>query len=123
MPRPLVIFLNSPGWEARYLAATAAVTAAAMGDEVHLALFFAPHADWIADRFDVDMPPHARDAGVTSLRATLEEGRRALGLRVLACDTALKLVGLGRESAEKLDGVVGLPALWRLAQAGTALAF
>ncbi len=123
MSRPVVILLSSGSWEARYQAATLALTAAAMGDEVHLALFFEPLRAWAADRFDVGAPPTAAAARAVALRASLEEARRDLGVRVVACDTAVRLAGLDPAAvAPALDGIVGLPELWRLARAGQAIA-
>lgn len=123
MAAPLVIFLSSATWEARYQAATLALTAAAMGDPVHLALFFGALRAWVEGRFDEGAPPEAAASGVPPLRESLEEGRRHLQLRVVACDTAVRLAGLGPEvAARALDGIVGLPDLWRLARAGRALA-
>jgi peroxiredoxin family protein len=121
--RPLVILLRSADWAARYQAATLALTAAAFGDAVHLALFFEALAAWVEGRFDEGAPPEAA-AGVGSLAASLDEGRRELGIKVVACDTAVKLAGLEpARAAAALDAIVGLPELWRLARAGQALAF
>lgn len=124
MPGPLVIFLHGAGWEARYQATTIGVTAAALGDAVTLALFFEPLRLWAAGRFDEGAPPEAAPARVASLTATLTEARRDLGLRIVACDTALRLAGVApARLAETADGVLSLPSLWRLAQGGRALAF
>ena len=124
MAGPLVVFLHGGGWEARYQATTLAVTAAALGDAVTLALFFEPLRLWAAGRFDEGTPPEAAPARVAPLRVTLDEARRELGLRVVACDTAVRLAGLAPEAlAGTIDGVVSLPALWRIAQGGRALAF
>jgi peroxiredoxin family protein len=124
MASPLVVFLHGGSWEARYQATTLAVTAAALGDSVTLALFFDPLRLWVAGRFDEGPPPESAVARVASLAETLEEARRGLGLRVVACDTAVLLAGVdpGR-LAETADGVTSLPSLWRLAQGGRALAF
>lgn len=120
--RPLVLLLRSGDWPARYQAATLALTAAAMGDPVCLALFFEPLRAWVEGRFDDGAPPEAAGARVGSLREALEEGRRELGLEVVACDTALRLAGVDPDrAAAALDRVVGLPALWRLARAGQAV--
>lgn len=122
--RPVVIFLCSDGWEPRYLAVTTAITAAAMGDEVTVVLYFGALRAWIDGRFDEGAPAEAAVARVAPLRATLDEGRRDLGLKVVACDTAVRLAGVDPASARAaLDGVVGLPTLWRAAQAGQALSF
>ncbi len=122
--RPLLILLRSGGWEARYQATTVALTAAAFGDPVHLALFFEPLVAWVEGRFDDGAPPRAAAARVGSLVESLQEGRRELGLRVVACDTAVRLAGLDPDrAAAALDGVMGLPQLWRIARAGQAVAF
>lgn len=123
MAGPVVIFLSSGGWAQRYQAATLALTAAAFGDPVHLALSADALAAWLAGRFDEGAPPTAVAARVTSLKVMLDEGRRDLGLRVVACDTAVRLAGFSPdEAAASLDGIVGLPELWRLVHAGRALA-
>ncbi len=121
--RPLVILLRSADWAARYQAVTLALTAAALGDPVYLALFFGALAAWVEGRFDDGAPPQAAGARVGSLRVSLEEGRRELGLEVVACDTAVRLAGLDpARTAASLDRVVGLPELWRIARAGQAVA-
>jgi peroxiredoxin family protein len=119
MARPLVIFLAGAGWEARYQAATLAVTAAALGDAVTVALAFEPLRLWTAGRFDEGTPPGATAARVASLRETIEEARRELGLRLVACDTAVRLAGLDPAAVRPLlDEVTTLPALWRSARDG-----
>lgn len=124
MARPLVVFLHGATWEDRYQAVTLAVTAAAFGDPVTVALFFEPLRLWMADRFDEGTPPEATAARVTSLREALEEARRELSLRVVACDTAVRLVGLDPATVTPaLDAVEPLPALWRAASDGRALTF
>ena len=124
MARPLVILLRSGDWAARYQAVTLALTAAAFGDQVHLALFFEALTAWVEGRFDEGAPPEAAAARVGSLAASLDEGRRELGLKVVACDTVVRLAGLDpARAAAALDGVMGLPELWRIARAGQALAF
>ncbi len=119
---PVVIFLRSPEWEARQLAVSLAITAAALGDEVRLALFGGALAAYARGRFAEGAPAVAAEARVPPLDATLGEARRDLGVRVVACDTALRLAGVDPGAAvPPLDEVLSLPALWRLAQAGRAL--
>jgi peroxiredoxin family protein len=122
--RPLVIFLSGAGWEARYQAVMLGVTAAALGDRVTLALSFEPLVELVGGRFDDGAPPTAAAARVPPLTETLAEARRELGLRVVACETAVRLAGLDPEVVRgALDGLEPLPSLWRLAQSGRSLAF
>ncbi|GAO04536.1 hypothetical protein [Anaeromyxobacter sp. PSR-1] len=124
MAGPLVVFLHRGGWEDRYQAATLAVTAAAFGEQVTVALFFEPLRLWVAGRFDEGAPPAAAEARVTPLAEALEEARRELGLRVVACDTAVRLAGLDPDHVlGRLDAIDTLPSLWRAARAGRALTF
>lgn len=124
MARPLLVLLTGAGWEARYQAVMVGVTAAALGDAVTLALSFEPLRAWVAGRFDDGAPPTAAAAGVPPLSEALAEARRELGLRVVACETAVLLAGLDPAAARAaLDGLEPLPSQWRLAQGGRALAF
>jgi predicted peroxiredoxin len=119
---PVVIFLRSAEWEARNLAVSLAITAAAFGDEVHLALFGAALRSFADGRFGEGAPESAARACVPPLDATLAEGRRDLGVRVVACDTALRLVEIEPSRAvPPLDEVMSLPSLWRLAREGRAI--
>ncbi len=119
MTGPVLVVVRDPSWHARQLAVNVALTAAALGDEVHVALFGEALRLFAAGRFDEGAPPEAAAARVGSLEAALAEGRRALGVRVVACDTALRLVGVDPErAAPPLDAVVSLPSLWRIAQLG-----
>ncbi len=122
MAQPLVIFLRSAEWDARHLAVSLAITAAAFGDAVHLALSGAALRSFAEGRFGEGGPETAAAVGVPPLDATVAEARRDFGLRVVACDTALRLAGLEpRAAVPPLDEVMSLPSLWRLAQAGRAL--
>jgi hypothetical protein len=54
----------------------------------------------------------------------LEEGRRDLGVEVVACGTELELAGLDPEVVRPLlDAVRCLPDQWRAAGQGHVLAF
>jgi len=118
----VVLFLHRGTWADRYQATTLAVTAAALGDEVTLALFFEPLRLWAEGRFDEGTPAEAVAAHVASLTDALEEARRELGLRVVACDTAVRLASLSPEALRgRVDAIETLPALWRAAQGGRAL--
>ena len=61
---------------------------------------------------------------VGSLPAMLEEGRRDLGVEVVACDTELRLAGIDPEAASpSLDAIRSLPEQWRAAAEGHVLGF
>jgi peroxiredoxin family protein len=118
----LVLFLHRGSWADRYQAVTLAVTAAALGERVTLALFFEPLRLWADARFDEGAPAEAGAARVASLRDTLQEARRELGLEVVACDTAVRLAGPNPEAIRAtVDRIVTLPQLWKAAREGTHL--
>ena len=123
MGRAALFLLRSGGWEARYQATSLALTAAALGEQVKVALFFDALRAWARGAFDAGAPPEAAAAGVQPLRASLDEARAHLGLSVVACDTAVRLAGLsGDAAALGLDAVEGLPSLWRFGRGGSILA-
>jgi peroxiredoxin family protein len=114
MSGPLVLFVQRGAWADRYQAVTLAVTAAALGDRVTVALFFEPLRLWVEGRFDEGAPPEAARARVAGLAETLGEARRELGLEIVACDTAVRLAGLDPEAiGSSLDRITTLPSLWK----------
>jgi peroxiredoxin family protein len=118
----LVVFLHRGSWPDRYQAVTLAVTASALGERVTLALFFEPLRLWAEGRFDEGAPAAAAAARVASLRETVDESRRELGLAVVACDTAVRLAGPDPDAIRAtIDRVVTLPQLWKMARDGTYL--
>jgi len=119
----LIIFLRAADWPTRWLAVSTALTAAAHGERVQLALFGEPLEAFLAGRFDEGAPASAAPARVGSLTTMLLEGAAALGLRLVACDTALRLAGLDPEAARARVEVTSLPALWRDAREGRLLSF
>ena len=115
----LVVLLHRGAWPDRYQAATLAVTAAALGERVTVALFFDALRLWVEGRFDEGAPPEAAAARIAPLRETLDEARRELGLEVVACDTAVRLAGLEPDAIRgAVDRIVTLPALWKAAREG-----
>jgi hypothetical protein len=121
MDGPLVILLVAEGWQARWLAVSLALTAAAHGDPVQLALFGGALRAFADGRFDDGAPPEVAGARVGSLAAMLEEGRD-LGLRVVACDTAVRLAGVDPAAAAARLTVTTLPSLWAEGRRGRLLA-
>lgn len=113
--------LQSGSFEPAFQAATLAVTAVAMGDEVHLVFawdalrqlargtFGAPQSD--AER---DEANRAEALGLPSPAKLLQEAR-SLGARLIACDSTVKICGFDPSALKDcLDEVMGLPSIWRL---------
>ena len=122
MSGAVVLLVHRGTWADRYQATTLAVTAAALGERVVVALFFEPLRLWAEGRFDEGAPPEATVARVTSLRETLEEARRELGVELVACDTAVRLVGLDPAAlGGVLDQVTTLPQLWQAGREGRVI--
>ena len=115
-PRKLLILLHRPGFEAIYQAASISFTAGSIGDAVTVAPFFGglltlagklPYAE-------ESSAVRARALGLPDPRHMLCEGRKAAGVRLVVCDTALRLAGLDEaQLCPFVDEVVGLAALWR----------
>ncbi|HET7754841.1 MAG TPA: DsrE family protein [Anaeromyxobacteraceae bacterium] len=123
MSGPVVVFLRDGAWDARWTAVSTALTAAALGEAVHLALFGDALRAFASGTFDDGAPPQAASLG-PSLTASLDEARAALGVKVVACETAVRLAGLDPAGVvPPLDALVSLPALWSLARDGRLLSF
>jgi hypothetical protein len=119
-----LILLGGAGWDVRRRAISVALTAAAFGHPVVIALSGEPLRAWVDGRFDNGAPPEATGVRVESLVAMLEEGRRDLGVEVVACDTELRLVGIDPgEARPSLDSIRSLPEQWRSAAEGHVLGF
>jgi len=119
---PVLFLLRSSDWEARQEATALALTAAALGDRVQVALFGAALRAWVEERFDEGAPPGAERVG--SLARMLAEGRSDLGVELVACETAIRAAGLDPDRCRpKLDAVRGLPEIWHRAGGGRVIAF
>lgn len=124
----VVLFLSSASYEPAYQAGSLALTATAMGDEVHVVLAFDALRRVVRGTFgrpdgERESAELARAEGLnvpTPLKM-LEEAR-ALGARLIACDTMVKLCGLAPADVEtRLDEVMGLASIWRLTDGARTL--
>ncbi len=122
MAPPLTLLLSAAGWRERWLGVSLALTAAAHGDPVRVALAGEALRLFLGGRFDEGAPPEAEAARVGSLAAMLEEGRRGLGLRLCACATDVRLGGFDPAGAAARLEVTSLPELWREAREGRLVA-
>ena len=124
MGKPCLILLGGTGWDARRRATAVALTAAAFGHPVVLALSGDPLRAWVEGRFDEGAPEGAAEIQAGPLREVIEESRRDLGVEVVACETELRLAGIDPEVARpSLDALRSLPDQWRTAGQGHVLTF
>ena len=127
-----VIFVQSGGFEAAWLATSLGLTAAAMGDEVVFVVAFDALRAIAKGTFGKPLSDRESKAvnrghglGAPAPAKMLEDARH-LGARVIACDTTVKLCGLtgsDLEAAGRLDEVMGLPSIWRLTEGARLLSF
>jgi peroxiredoxin family protein len=120
MAGKVVLFVQHGSFEPAYQAATVAITAAAMGDEVLVVFAFEALRQLARGTFgealsDKESSESARAEGLgLPAPAKLLAEARQLGARLVACDTTVKLCGLSAgELGEVLDEVMGLPSIWR----------
>jgi len=126
----VVFFVSQPNYEAAYQAASLGITATAMGDDVFFVfgfdalralqreLYGKPYTEREASE-----SARAEGLGVPTPARMLSEAR-AMGAKVIVCDTTLKLCGLtAHDLGNKIDEVMGLAAIWRLTQEARTLTF
>jgi len=105
------------------------ITAAAMGDEVYFVFSFDALRQLARNSFGLprtekEMAESARaeGLGVPAPMRMLQEAR-ALGAKLIACDTTVKICGFGADDLEgTLDEVMGLASIWRLSEGARVLA-
>ncbi|MFL5318666.1 MAG: hypothetical protein ACJ790_03350, partial [Myxococcaceae bacterium] len=116
----VVFFLQHASYEPAYQVASMAITSAAMGDEVYIVFSFDALRSLSRNAFGL---PHTEREIAESARSEglgvpvpikmLSEARQ-LGVKLIACDTNLKLCGFSADDfATKLDEVMGLASIWR----------
>jgi|SRR5215217_414410 len=121
-------FLQHATYEPAFQAGSMGITAVAMGDEVYFVFAFDALRSWVGGTFgqpesEREREEHARGEalGVAPPLKMLQEAR-ALGAKLIACDTTVRLCGLEPESLQgPLDEVMGLASLWRLTQGARTL--
>lgn len=126
MPGSVVIFLERDAYEPAWLAASLALSAQAAGDAVTVVLSFGALTAWADGRLGSDDSAARRrgDAlGAADPMRLLTEAR-ALGAKLLACETIVKLSGLDPDRARtRLDEVTGLQAVWKRTEGARVLTF
>jgi peroxiredoxin family protein len=127
----LMILAHGGSWELRFQVSSLAASAAAAGEQVEIALFFAALDAWAAGHWDVldPSPPvsvqRLESLGLPPLSNLLEQGREGGLIRIYACSASSRILGLdlGRLQ-ESVDAVLGWQTLSRMtATAGRVVSF
>jgi peroxiredoxin family protein len=127
----LMILGHGGGWEMRYQVSSLAASAAAAGEEVEIALFFAALDSWAGGRWDaLDPAPPVEAArlealGLPPLSSMLSAGRTAGLIRVYACSASCRILGLDLARVqEAVDAILGWQTLSRMtATTGRVVSF
>lgn len=144
---PLLVLAHGDSWERRFQVSSLVASAAAAGQRVDLALFFAALACWAEERWDDPPPPSAPPAPATApegggvprtvtaerlgdlafppLTSLLAPAREGGLLRLHACSASVRLLGLPLERVQaRVDTVSGWPTFHRLlGRAGRVVTF
>lgn len=127
----LFILAHGATWEMRFQASSLAASAAAAGEQVEVALFFAALDAWVGGRWDaLDPAPPLSAARLESLdlpplTSLLADGRAAGAIRLFACSASCRTLGLDMERVQAaVDAVLGWQTFARLtAEAGRVVSF
>jgi peroxiredoxin family protein len=126
MPGPVVIFLQHSAYQPAWLAASLALSAQVAGDAVTLVLSFEALTAWVERSLGADDSAAQRrgvELGAADPMRLIDEAR-ALGARLVACETVVRLSGLAPEAARaRLDQVLGLQSIWKLTEGARVLSF
>ncbi|MFQ5957280.1 MAG: DsrE/DsrF/DrsH-like family protein [Candidatus Brocadiales bacterium] len=127
--KKLTIFAHSGTYDKLYQVVTIAITAASMGREVSIFLFF-----WALKKFvendlkTMDFPHEYGEEGAAlgermkalnpvSLQDMLNEVKKLDKIKIYACSANIKYMGLTDDKVKgKVDDVVGLPAILQMAE-------
>jgi peroxiredoxin family protein len=122
----LLILAHAATWEMRFEVVSLAASAAAAGEQVEIALFFAALDAWVGGRWDAldPAPPVAaarlETLGLPSLSSLLVAGRETGLIRIFACSASCRILGLDPQRVHSVvDAVLGWQTFSRLtAEAG-----
>ncbi|MEW5740794.1 MAG: hypothetical protein AB1938_17835 [Myxococcota bacterium] len=130
MPGRVVFFISHGGYEAAWQATSLGITATAMGDEVTFVFAFEALRALAKGTFgkalsDRERTEFARAEGLGApLPSRMLADARAMGAKLVACDTTVKLCGLvpaELEAKKIVDEVLGLPQIWKLTEGARIL--
>ena len=126
--KKFVIFAHSGTYDKLYQIATIALTAAAMGKDVYIILFFWALKKLYAGRLDdPDFPEEyqemskninqvLREKKVPPITDMLKEAR-GIGVKIIVCSAGLDLMNIEKKDhAELVDDIWGLPKVLTMAE-------
>lgn len=129
--RRSVFLVESVSFDRLHLLGMWVLSAASMGERVDILLTAAPLKAWMSGRFGDDETSgtstpdpgkseessrrhRAAKLGLPNPRQLIEEARAFGGVRVLTCDTEIRLAGMTAGDVEsQVDEVVSLPGFWK----------
>jgi peroxiredoxin family protein len=126
--KKFVIFAHSGTYDKLYQIITFAITAASMGRETYIFLFFWALKKFVNEDFDTKKLPaefgeegerlskRIQEINPISLKEILYDVRMMGNLKIYACTTAVKLMELDESVVKaKVDDIVGLTTLLEIA--------
>jgi peroxiredoxin family protein len=126
--KKFVIFAHSGTYDKLYQIVTLAITAASMGRETYIFLFFWALRRFVNEEFDLKrlssefgsegerLAKRMQEINPISLKEILQEVRRMGNLKIYACTAAVKIMELEESLVKsKVDDILGLPALLEIA--------
>lgn len=127
--KKFVIFAHSGTYDKLYQIITFAITAASMGRETYIFLFFWALKKFVNEDFDAKKLPaefgeegerllkRIQEINPISLKEILYDVRMMGNLKIYACTTAVKLMELDESVVKaKVDDIVGLTTLLEIAE-------
>ncbi len=126
--KKLIVFLSTGGFASAWQATSLGVTAQSMGTQVTVVLGFAALEQFLSGSFGAEkdheqgLVEKQRSIGAAT-PTTMLESLRALGGRVVACDTTMRMVTENEHEKTQLDEVLGLPSIWAACRGAQLLSF
>lgn len=126
--KKFVIFAHSGTYDKLYQIVTLAITAASMGRETYIFLFFWALRRFVNEEFDIKklssefgsegerLARRMQEINPISLKEILQDVRSMGNLKIYACTAAVKIMELEESLVKsKVDDILGLPALLEIA--------
>jgi peroxiredoxin family protein len=117
----LLILAHGGRWEQRFQISSLAASAASVGEQVEIALFFAALAAWAGggwDRLDPEPPLTAERLAAFAmppLSELLTDGRASGRIRLFACSASTRLLELDPATVQAaVDAIVGWQTFRRM---------